>query len=341
MKRTRAAARAGCSLLALSAIAAPCAGQSSFVARLSADTVEVGEAFSLLVRVPVPAGSVVHFPDTVARTDFLESHGPVRWQAEPDASGGAVLTLEYSVLAYGVGVVPVPGFDVFVSPSGDRATGTPIPGGSSVGSWDDAPTSGAAYLRPLRVPRRGVWVNPVFTPEQIEAGVQPMASADVLGSSWHWASLLAALVFGGVLAAVLVRSAPAWLGPLRGGSSPASERWTPDASRRHALAELARLQEEGLAASGRVHELYTRSSGLVRQHVSRVNPELGSDLTSSELMRRLDITAPAIRHAPLSREMLTAEVVKFGRLRPEQRVAEGHLAALRAWLEEPVEPTTP
>ena len=52
---------------------APCAAQSSFLARLSTDTVEVGEVFDLLVRVPVPAGSVVHFPDTIRQLESLAS----------------------------------------------------------------------------------------------------------------------------------------------------------------------------------------------------------------------------------------------------------------------------
>ena len=47
----------------------PLAAQSTFQAGLSADTVDVGEVFELRVRVPVPAGSVVHFPDTVATTE--------------------------------------------------------------------------------------------------------------------------------------------------------------------------------------------------------------------------------------------------------------------------------
>jgi hypothetical protein len=275
---------------------------------------------------------LVHFPDTVAHTDFLESHRAVQWQAEPDASGGALLTLEYPVLAFGVGIVPVPGFDVFVEPSGGRATGAPLPGGSFVGPWSEAPASGA---RALRVPRRGVWVNPVFTPEELEAGIQPMPSADVVGPSWHRPSLLAGLGFLAVLVFLLLRATTAWVGRRLGVDGEGARTWTPEASRRHALAELERLRAEGLAASGRTHELYTRSSGVVRQYVSRLRPEYGADLTSSELMRRLDDAERSAEQVSLAREMGAAEVVKFGRLRPAEDAADEHLRALRAWVEGP------
>jgi hypothetical protein len=323
------------SMLACAVVCPALAAQSTFQARLTADTVDVGELFELLVRVPVPAGSVVYFPDTVATTEVLESHAPVRWTADPEPAGGAMLTLTYPVMAYGAGMVAVPGFDVFVSPSGGVGDGAPLPGGSVVGAWDAAPVSGPAYIRPLRVPRRGVWVTPVFTPEQVEAGIEPMPSADVVGSSWHWPSVAAGLLFAGLLVAVVVRTARAWMGPrARGRGAFGGARWTPEAARQHALAELDRLLEEGLHARSGTLELYTRSSGVVRHYVKRLKPEYGADLTSSELMSRLKGHATnGHGGAPLFEQMRTAEVVKFGRLRPEDREAEAHVRSLRAWVE--------
>lgn len=322
-------------MLVLLLVARPCAAQTGFQARLSADTVEVGEVFELLVRVPVPAGSVVHFPDTVATTEVIESYAPVRWEAEPDPSGGATLTLSYRVISYGAGMMPVPGFDVFVSPAGAGATGIPVPGGSVVGAWEDAPTRGAAYVRPLRVPRRGVWVNPVFTPEQVEAGLQPMPSADVMGASWHWPSVLVGLFFTGMLGVVVAGAVRAGLGPSSrwAVAAPGSARWTPEAARKQALEELDRLLEEGLPAKGRVLELYTRSSGIIRRYAERLDPAYGADLTSSELTHRLQTRAHERDGAALFGELRTAEVVKFGRLRPQAEEAETHLISLRAWLE--------
>lgn len=319
-------------VVALVFVARPATAQTGFVARLSADTVEVGEVFSLQVRVPVPAGSLVFFPDTVARTDFMESHRPVRWEAEADASGGAVLTLDYSVMAFGIAVVPVPGFDVFLRPATGATGGIPLPGGSFIAPWDQAPTSTGAGARALRVPRRGVWVNPVFTQEQVDAGVEPMPSADVVGASWHAPSVLAVLGFGTLLTWALVRLALGWHS--RGRSAGADhEGWTQESSRRHALAELARLRDEGLVSPGEVQELYTRSSGIVRAHASRVVPAYGSDLTSSELVGRLDDEPSGPEATHLGTELGTAEVVKFGRMRPAPDAAERHLTSLRSWLE--------
>ncbi|MGE0160227.1 MAG: hypothetical protein AB7T31_12525 [Gemmatimonadales bacterium] len=312
------------------AAASPC-GAQSFQATLSRDTVPMGEVFELLVRVPVPPGSVVYFPDTVARTEVLESHSRVAWDAADAAGGGATLTLTYPVIAWGAGVVPVSGFDVFVSPlRGAPPTAAPaLPGGSYVGPWGDAPSRGAAYVQPLRVPRRGVWVTPVFTQEQMEAGVDPMPAADVLGPSWHWPSVALALLFTGGLAALGLRQ---W----RRARETRRERsiaWSPARSRRHALDELDGLLAEKLPAEGRTRELYTRSSWIVRRFVGRIDPRLGCDLTSSELMSRLAGRTNGQRGTALFREMGTAEVVKFGRARPGPADAEAHVRALRAWVE--------
>jgi hypothetical protein len=294
----------------------------------------MGEVFELLVRVPVPPGSIVHFPDTVARTEVLESHAPVRWEAEDAPSGGALVTLTYPVIAWGAGVVPVSGFDVFVSPyrspPSDAAT---LPGGSFVGRWDDAPTRGGDYVRPLRVPRRGVWVTPVFSEEQMEVGVEPMSAADVVGASWHWPSVALGLLFVGALAALGLRAVRRAAGA---GARQTSVVWTPSASRLEALEQLDGLLAEGLTARGRTLELYTRSSAIVRRFVGRMDPRLGADLTASELMGRLHTRAHASgngrRGSALSREMNAAEVVKFGRARPGAEEAETHLGALREWV---------
>ncbi len=322
-------------MLVLLLVARPCAAQTGFQARLSADTVEVGEVFELLVRVPVPAGSVVRFPDTVATTEVIESYAPVSWEAEPDPSGGATLVLSYAVIAYGAGMMPVPGFDVLVSSRDRGVAGISLPGGSVVGEWTDAPAADAAYVRPLRVPRRGVWVNPVFTPEQVEAGLQPMPSADVMGSSWHWPSVLVGLFFTGMLGVVVAGAVRSGILPSSRwvAAAPGSAHWTPETSRKQAMDELDRLLEEDLPAKGRLLELYTRSSGIIRRYAERLDPAYGADLTSSELMHRLQARSHERDGAALFDELRTAEIVKFGRFRPETGEAETHLRSLRAWLE--------
>ena len=308
----------------------PVAAQS-FQATLSADTVPMGEVFELLVRVPVPPGSAVYFPDTLARTEVLESHATVRWESEAATGGGATLTLTYPVIAWGAGGVPVPGFDVFVAPSGAPPPAAPsLPGGSHVGAWSDAPVRGAVYVQPLRVPRRGVWVTPVFSEEQLEVGVDPMPAADVVGGSWHLPSVALGLLFTGGLVALGLRAWRRAVGGTAGGQGDVA--WTPAASRRQALGQLDRLLAEKLHSVGRTHELYTRSSDIVRTFVARMDPALGSDLTSSELMGRLRGRTNGRHGDALFREMRTAEVVKFGRARPPEAEAESHIHSLRDWI---------
>jgi hypothetical protein len=319
--------------MAVVLVAAPrAAAAQSFQATLSRDTVAMGEVFELLVRVPVPPGSVVYFPDTVASTAVLESHAPVRWEAEVAADGGATLLLTYPVIAYGAGLVGVSGFDVFVGSMGSAAAAeAALPGGSFVGSWRDAPTRGGGDVRPFRVPRRGVWIDPVFSDEQLDGGVEPMPSADVVGASWHWPSIALGLLFAGGLVMIGFR---AWRSASAGEQRGLGARaWTPAAARRDALEQLDRLLAEKLPSAGRVHELYTRSSAIVRRFVRRLDDELGADLTSSELVGRLRGRTNGGRGTALFREMGTAEVVKFGRARPGESDAEAHIRSLRDWVE--------
>ncbi len=335
--RAYAAWRALAAVLAL-ALLPPATAAQSFQAGLSRETVPMGEVFELRVRVPVPPGSIVHFPDTVATTEVLESHTAATWEAEPASGGGAVLTLTYPVIAWGAGLVPVPGFDVFVAPAAARPSGDlpALPGGSYLGAWVDAPVRGDVYVQPLRVPRRGVWVTPVFDEAQMEVGVEPMPAADVLGGSWHWPSVALGVLFTAALAALGMR---AWR--RAAGSSrvldPAA--WTPSASRRDALEQLDGLLTDTHLSPGRTHELYTRSSAIVRRFLGRMDSGLGADLTSSEMMIRLHAGGEGRTEGRLNgkgtalfRELSTAEVVKFGRARPPRDEAEAHIRALRDWI---------
>ena len=100
---------------------------------LSADTVGQGDVFELYVEIRVPSGSAVYFPDTVPSAFGLESFRTVGWESEA-LGGDGMLTLVYPLIAFQIGLVPVPGLDVFVGP----ATGIEGPSfdtGSVIGEW--------------------------------------------------------------------------------------------------------------------------------------------------------------------------------------------------------------
>ncbi|HSH74128.1 MAG TPA: hypothetical protein VLA09_00375 [Longimicrobiales bacterium] len=333
-RAARRAARSPAALLALVGALvgrAPLSAQSAAPsATLSADSVEVAEVFELRVRVPVPRGSVVYFPDTLPSTPSLESFAPVRWRAERGPERGATLTLTYPLIPFGEGTVVVPGLDVVTLPAGDDAEGERIPGGSLVARWDEVPVA-VRYTE--SIPDRQVWVELVHTSADIMRGVSPRPPSDVVGLSWSLPSVALLLLFTTVIGGAVVTSARSWL-----AARPAAPEEPPpppptlEQARLHALAEIDRLIAGGPHAEERSRELYSASSGIVRGYAERLDPDWGPDLTSTELMARLDGRERA--GPALLSEMGTAEAVKFGRARFGPPAIEAHLRALRAWLGE-------
>lgn len=300
-------------------------------AGVSAETVPLGSTFELRVSVAVPDGSTVYFPDKLPATEAVESHGSVRWRAEATADG-ATLNLTYPLIAFGIGDVPIPGFEVLVGPL-DRATGgESLPGGSSIGIWDQARDSSRASHVLASVAAQHVQVASIFQLEGVLAGVGPMPAADVIGASWSMSSLVLLLASACVLLAVLVAALRGrWRSRERGGTSPAVVGLQLGEAKREALNELDSLLARGLHTTGRTHDFYTASSGILRRYAERLDARWGLALTSTELVR--DLQAHANGAAALLAEMSTAEVVKFGQLRPEVLAAEAHWRALREWIE--------
>jgi hypothetical protein len=298
---------------------------------LSTDTIEVGDLFELQVNISVPPASVVYFPDTLAATVNLESAGPVRTRAEASDEGGASLTLVYPVMAFGSGTLPVPGFDVLIMPRSDQVGSAELPGGSVTGDWSAAPPrTGPNTL--TRIPRQAVWVEPVFTPADFIEGIEPMPPNDVVGGAWNWPSLALAMLFSSVLAITVVSTTKDWL-TRHEGAGGAHDEPTLETLRRSALRRLDDLLAEGLHERGRLLDFYTRSSSIVRSYVEAMDGEWTPSLTSGELMERLQKRWGDEVASCLPAELGSAEVVKFGRLRPDAQAAEQHWRALRDWVE--------
>jgi len=303
------------------------------VVSLSTDTVGQGDVFHLSVGLPVPPGSAVYFPDTVPLVFSVESFRPVTWSVGQGAQG-MELTLTYPLIAFRVGLAPVSGLDVYIGPAAG-VRGERLPDGSVVGSWTDVESGSVPRARLTRaaVARQDIWVSSAIELVDITDGLDPRPPADVLGADWNRPSVAAILVLSVLLLAVaasvarelrpdLAEAIPPEVAPQMDS---ASVRW------QKALDELDRILALGLHREGRTDEFYRLSSGVVRTFVEDFEEEWRSSLTSSELMRRLE--ARTNGSAPeLFTSMRAAEVVKFGRLRPDASIAEGHWRALKSWV---------
>ena len=305
------------------------AAQSSEpVVVLSADSVEMAEVFELRVEVPVPGGSMVYFPATVPSTGDVESFTPVDWRARRGPNGGATIELRYALIPFGMGNIVLPGVDVITMPLEDEAEGQNIPGGSIVGVWEERQPT-VRYTRRITPPT--IWVEPVYSSDDVVAGMSPRGPDDVVGFSWSWPSMALVIVFSTVMGGAAVTTTREWLADrAKPAPVPPPGLTTLDEARTQALTELDRLSAAGPYPAERAHELYEGSSGVVRGYVERLDPEWGPELTSTELMDRLKGRSP--EGAVLAGEMRTAEAVKFGQLRPDAEPTAVHLTVLRAWL---------
>tara|TARA_B100000029_G_scaffold83979_1_gene74757 strand:+ start:2780 stop:3811 length:1032 start_codon:yes stop_codon:yes gene_type:complete len=302
---------------------------------LSADTVGQGDVFELYVEVRVPSGSAVYFPDTVPSAFGLESFRTVDWKSEAFGDGG-MLRLIYPLIAFQVGLVPVPGLDVFVGP----ATGIEGPSfhtGSVIGEWSGVTSdSGLEALERVPVARQAVWIASPIHPDDISAGLEPRVPSDVLGANWDWPSLILIVSLSIVFLIAITPLVMKMLTDQGGqeelldaslGLDPALARW------QAALDELDQILSLGLHLNGDMEEFYGRSSRAVRTYVEALDAAWGPSFTSSELMVQLrrGINGSAVN---LYGSMDMAEVVKFGRLRPDADAAERDWRVLRNWVKE-------
>ncbi|MEQ1855385.1 MAG: hypothetical protein ABL963_02890 [Longimicrobiales bacterium] len=300
---------------------------------VSADSVSLAEVFELRVRIEVPPGSAVYFPDTVPTTDDIESFAPVEWRAERASDGeSATLLLTYALIPFGNGDLALPTPGIIVAPVGTADRGEPLPGGSLVAAWADVPRAAGSTIRRLDVPEERVWIHPVRFGGALGEGVSPRGPDDVLGRSWSWPSVVLVGFFSTVLVAAGLATTRQWLGRRRTervgadlGSSAA------DDARRAAIAAIERLIAEGSYAPDREKRAYTASSDIVRGYAAHTTDDWVPGLTSTELMTRLE-GAPG--GSPLAQAMSVAERVKFGRLRTGSDALHAHLLELRRWLGE-------
>jgi len=341
-------------VLALSVAAA--VGTADAVAQvveteLSTDTVSFGDRFELRVDVLVPAGAVVHVPEVAMETDASAGVASVRWTAERAPDGGSIVSLTYPVVAYRVGVVSLPPLTFFLGGATDARAPPGEDGPVRLLTAGD-PGSPAPGLQPLRVPSRRVWVLSVLSGEDVESGLDPRPADDVLGRSWNAPAVASAAAFLSLLLGVVVVTGREWM-VARGARTPHD---LVAEARRRALEDLGRLlAQSSTAGSEEVAQVFERSSTIVRRYVECFDRAWTPALTSTELMhglRAADEPGAAATLAEASvqdgagqrsteepgievlrRQMAVAEVVKFGRFRPDLAAASDHVRTLRSWVE--------
>ena len=285
--------------------AARTAGAQQVRSGLMPDSATIGDVVRAVVRVELPAGWRVAFPDSLALADTLENAGRRTLEEQAQPGGGTQVTAFYPLTPWRVGDLPIPPVRLrVVGPGVDSTIDARLPG---------------LHVRS---------VLPADTTKQ-----QPKPPKDVVGPDrLLWPYILAA-----ILALLLLALLIYWLVKRlrrRVVVVVPEERLT---AREHALRDLDRVRAAGLPESGETKTFYSKSTGAVRRYLDTLDPAWGADRTTSELiprMRKLDLKVAAV----LARLLDRADLVKFARLRPAQSEALTDWMEMRKWVETFPEP---
>ncbi len=294
---------------------------------VSADTIQLGDRFELRLDVRLAPGGVAYLPDSIAGAGF-EPFGPVRWESgDPRDDSGIRLTIVYPLIAFDVGDVALPAFELYAAARDESVRAGMVDEEAVVGRFDAfvENVSLAPSARMLAVPGRTIQVVSVLHLEDMEYGIAPRPAADVAGGNRSWPATGLAVVFACVLLGVGTAS-------IREYAARRAMEPTPAVSPRvTALAALDELLASDLLARGRIRDFFERSSSTARRFVESMDDAWDPSWTGSELADGLARRSP-VDSTPLREEIATAEVVKFGGERPEPEAAVAHAHRLREWI---------
>jgi hypothetical protein len=306
--------------------------------RTSSDTIVLGDVFALHVGVHLAPGSIAFVPDSILGRGF-EPFGPVEWSAADTPDGGLDLSLTYPLIAFQVGTVQVPEFEVYGAAAAEGLGAGLVRDGQPIGDFeafaDNVSLVPSARLAP--VPARQVAVASVLVLDEVSEGIAPRPPADVAGGNRDWTSTLLTLLFGAVFLGVTTVTVRDWA-----ASRSVPEIVVAPSPRTVALDSLDDLLAGPLLEEGRTRDFFTRSSEITRRYVEGFEPRWGPAWTGTELMTDLGLRHDDPRRTPageappdpepLRREVETAERVKFGGLRPDREAAQEHVRRVRAWI---------
>lgn len=268
-------------------------------AAISPDTVRVGDVFRAAVRVELLPGHRAVFPDSLSLPPELESAGRRSETSEELPDGRLRVTAVYPLTAWRPGEAALPAAAVRIEgPDVAQVVHAALPT-LSVRSVLPADTAGIGS----RPPKDVVGANRVVWPFLL--------------------ATLALLVAAGLVLWYLGRRR-------RRAPEPAVEEVA--SPRERALAALDEAHGLGLVERGEFHAFYSRVAEAVRRYLDELNPAWGADLTTSEVVKRLDGAVEERWVSELARLLGAADLVKFARHRPTTADALAEWQAARGWV---------
>lgn len=322
----------------------PAAGLRIVRVKASPDTVHVGELFTLTVSLRLRAGAALYAPDTLPGSSALETRRSARWVSRSVQGDSVEVDLSWVLAAYRTGPLELPpvalavetraaGADAPVAAGVAPAYGSVLPGGGQIRPMT---SQGAVRLRDAVsiVPAGSVLVASVLTDT---AATRPSISgpADVMGRAWSpWRVLLigvfgsAFLGLAGVQAARVVSRLRRRVTPDMSGSRAVFG----ESAQQRALRELDEILALGLHRQRKVEEFYALSTLAVRAYVESFDGNWNRAFTTRELMRSLAARFGGNGVPEIADVLWMAEVVKFGRLRPDETEAERDWRSMRDWV---------
>lgn len=290
-----------------------------------------GEPAVVKVELRIAPGVMVFLPDTLNAAAEMASIGTGEWEAKGEAGDTLSVLATYPIIGFRKGIQELPELEIAAGtvPAGTR--------GSRVSRMADARAGAGGTLLTAAIPLGSTTIGEYTAVEEPgeNAAVVPRPPADVIGGDWSiWLMLaigLASATGVGALGSLL----PRWWS---GKGSGLMARLRGRSAKQQALKELDRLRSLGWHKDGRVDDFYAAASGALRQFAAHVHPEYSSALTTTELIALLESKGNPARVQRLSGALATAELVKFGTLRPDAVTAEGDWSVIREWVVSTPEP---
>ncbi len=261
------------------------------------DSLTVGEVVHAAIRLRVPPGVRVAFPDTLPMPRDAEGAGARELRTDT-VDGQLELTAVYPVTAWRPGPLRLPPTSVLVL--------------NETGTDTLAVTFAQARVRS---------VLPADT-----AGIEARPARDVLGGTRVWWPWLV-----GLLALLALAALALWAWRRRRRRQPAPFLVPAVPPREAALALLDRARALRLVENGELKRFYTLVAEAVRDYLDALDAAWGADLTTTELANALAPRHDEVR--PALDALRRADLVKFARMRPDPKTAYDDWAAARAWVE--------